>query len=228
MKICIDAGHNHSGADTGAKGRLYLEQDLTFLIADELKKLLKSENHEVIMTRNSINDNTDTRSLNASLSKRVKIANDNKCDFFISVHINAGGGVGFETYVYSKSSLAYERAVKIQDGFRKRGRTDRGVKVASFYVLKNTNMPSLLVECGFIDNKDEEKWIMENYKEIARIIASAFGVNVDTEKEYANKCEAISVLEKRGIICEAEKWYHDKWTKTDVEWLLRKMGTYLM
>lgn len=226
MKICIDAGHNNSGADTGAQGALYKEQDLTFLIANELKNILEKSGVSVVMTRNSSSDNVDNTSLNASLLRRSQIANENNVDYFVSVHINAGGGVGFETYVYSKTSPAYEKAVKVQKAFASLGRRDRGVKTANFSVLRNTNAPAFLAECGFIDNAEEEKWIMANYKQIANAIASAF-TEADTAKELT-AAEAISILHNKGIISDPDKWYAGTWVEEDVKWLLKKTAQYVL
>ena len=57
MKIFLDAGHNHSGADTGATGNGLKEQDVTYRIAEILSPLLVKSGHEVKMSRNSITDN---------------------------------------------------------------------------------------------------------------------------------------------------------------------------
>jgi N-acetylmuramoyl-L-alanine amidase len=222
MKICIDAGHNFSLFDTGANGVSYNEQTLTFLIAEKLKYILEKNGIEVIMTRNKLTDNIG-KSLNDSLLTRAKIANNAKCDFFISVHINAGGGKGAETYVYSDTGASYEKAVKIQDAFEKEGRINRGVKVRSFSVLKNTKMPALLVECGFIDNKDEEMWIAKNTEKIAKIISSAFISNV----KYTEFDEALNILCQKNIISQKEKWIENANVNEDIKWLIIKSGTYL-
>ena len=222
MKICIDAGHNYSLFDTGANGSIYNEQTLTFLIAEKLKYILEKNGIEVIMTRNKLTDNLG-KSLNDSLITRAKIANNAKCDFFISVHINAGGGKGAETYVYSNSGSSYEKAMKIQDAFEKEGRINRGVKVRSFSVLKNTKMPAMLVECGFIDDKDEEMWLAKNTEKIAEIISSAFISN----NKYIEFDNALNSLCKRDIISEPEKWKENAKINEDVKWLIIKMGTYI-
>lgn len=222
MKICIDAGHNYSSFDTGANGSIYNEQTLTFLIAEKLKYMLEKNGVEVIMTRNKLTDNLG-KSLNDSLVTRAKIANNAKCDFFISIHINAGGGKGAETYVYSSDGLSYEKAVKIQNEFEKEGRINRGVKVRSFSVLKNTKMPALLVECGFIDNKDEEVWLAKNTEKIAKIISSAFVSN----SKYIEFDEALNVLCKKNIISEKEKWQENSKSNEDIKWLIIKAGSYV-
>ena len=88
MKICIDAGHNYSGFDTGAIGNGLREQDVTFSIADKLRYLLKQKGIDVIMTRNNFTDNIGGNAKD-SINERAKIANRAKCDYFISIHCNA-------------------------------------------------------------------------------------------------------------------------------------------
>ena len=88
MKICIDAGHNFSSYDTGATGNGLREQDVTFGIASKLKQMLEEAGVEVIMTRTYLSQNLGLNS-DDSLAKRCRIANENECDLFISIHCNS-------------------------------------------------------------------------------------------------------------------------------------------
>lgn len=87
---------------------------------------------------------------------RVRAANNWGADFFLSIHINAGGGDGFESFRYSKS---LSKTVSIQKTLhahivKAMGWKDRGMKTSGeLYVLKNTKMPAVLTENLFIDNK---------------------------------------------------------------------------
>lgn len=157
MKIFIDPGHNHSGADTGAAGNGLKEQDITYLIASKVKPILERCGIEVKLSRNAITDSLANNSVNASLSARTRMANDWGADLFVSIHCNAGGGTGTETYSYQAGiSSAYKLAQAVQKRMIEMvGLPDRGVKTKSLYVLHYTNMPAILVETAFIDHKND-------------------------------------------------------------------------
>ncbi len=224
-KFCIDAGHNYSGVDTGAVGSKYKEQELTFVIADRLKDILEYSGHQVKMTRESLTSNVSASTVAESLTARAKISNDFGADYFISVHLNAGGGIGTETYVISRGGEAEIIAQKVQNALKALGRVDRGVKTANLAVLRLTNAPAILVEVGFIDNAQEEQWISENADAIAGAIASAYGAGA--QEEYMSATEAIAYLTGIGIITEPEKWYAGTWNDDDFKWLIRKTASYI-
>ena len=202
MKICIDAGHNYSGYDTGAQGNGLKEQDITFQIADKLKVLLAKKGITVIMTRNKLEENSDNSSINASIAGRARLCNDNKCDCFISIHCNAGGGIGTESYAYSKQSKGYELAVSVNSALvRLLPLKDRGVKTANFGVLRLTNCPAILVETAFIDNYADSLMLKNNQADFAAGIANGvfnyFGIKSDKEVTISDMKSVIS--EKCGF-----------------------------
>lgn len=150
--VVIDPGHNYSTVDTGAVGNGLREQDITFLVASKLKPILEANGFRVIMTRNQITDNVDTTSTSASLARRAQIANTSGADFFVSIHCNAGGGTGTETYYFNGSEEGLRAASAVQNRLTETvGLTDRGVKAAGFAVLRQTAMTAVLVETAFID-----------------------------------------------------------------------------
>ena len=150
--MVIDPGHNYSTVDTGAVGNGLREQDITFLVASKLKPILEANGFRVIMTRNQITDNVDTTSTSASLARRAQIANTSGADFFVSIHCNAGGGTGTETYYFNGSEEGLRAASAVQNRLTETvGLTDRGVKAAGFAVLRQTAMTAVLVETAFID-----------------------------------------------------------------------------
>ncbi len=224
-KFCIDAGHNYSGVDTGAVGIMYKEQELTFQIADRLRIILERAGHQVKMTRENLTSNVSATNVAESLRKRANISNEFNADYFISVHLNAGGGVGTETYVLARGGEAESIAQKVQAAFKALGRVDRGVKVNNLAVLRLTNAPAILVETGFIDNAQEEEWVSQNIDAIARAIASAYGI--EGENEYMSSAEAIAYLNSIGIISEPDKWYAGTWNDEDFKWLIRKTAQYI-
>lgn len=160
MLIVIDAGHNYSGVDTGAVGNGLREQDITFYIAQKVRPLLERNGFRVILTRNSIKENVSTESVSASLARRAEIANRNGADIFLSIHCNAGGGTGTETYYCTGSNEGKVFATFIQNGVLDSvGLRNRGVKNARYAVLRNTNMTAALLETGFIDTASDAKYL---------------------------------------------------------------------
>ena len=160
MKIYIDPGHNYSGADTGAVGNGLREQEITYCIAKRIREKLEEAGLTVRMSRNSLNDNVGNGTVRSSLSARAEDANRWGADLFVSVHCNAGGGSGTETYCYQGGiSSGFKLAQKIQAGLvRQTTMEDRGVKVnPSLAVLKQTKMPAVLTEVGFIDHAGDAK-----------------------------------------------------------------------
>jgi len=173
MKICIDAGHNYSGFDTGAQGNGLREQNITFPIADKLRVLLQSKGISVIMTRAKLEDNVDNSSLNASINKRAQLSNSNNCDLFVSIHCNAGGGTGTETYSYSEAGEGGKLARAVNKAItEKLPLRNRGAKTANFGVLRLTNCPAILVETAFIDNYEDSLMLKNKQDDFAAAIAA--------------------------------------------------------
>ncbi len=154
--IVIDPGHNYSGVDTGATGNGLREQDITWYISEKVKPLLEAHGFNVVMTRNSIYDNCSTESTSASLAYRYNLANNIGASLFVSIHCNAGGSNGTETYCYYNSGEGRKLAQKIQNYIiGSVGTVNRGVKEAGFAVIRHTTMPAVLVETAFIDSADD-------------------------------------------------------------------------
>src|SRR5690625_1113117 len=158
-KIFIDPGH--AGSDPGAVANGLSEKDLTLKIAKHVRDYLKNYNCSVKMSRT--NDKT------LSLSQRTNDANKWGADYFLSVHINAGGGTGYEDYIYNKLSNTSKTA-KIRDTvhgeisktLKKYGITNRGKKKANFHVLRESRMPAMLSENLFIDTTNDANLLKNN------------------------------------------------------------------
>lgn len=150
MRIMIDCGHCLDGADTGAMANGYKEQILTREVGNEVKRILIANGHQCELT----GVDTGYPTVNASLQARVARERAYKPDVFASIHFNAGGGTGTETYVLSKGGKAETYAKRVNDNIvNAMGYPNRGVKVGNFYVLRETNSPAILIECAFIDSK---------------------------------------------------------------------------
>lgn len=164
VAVAVDPGHG--GQDTGAIGASgSYEKHINLAVGLALADLLRAAGANVIMTRDK--DVAPTGSGYAErpdLEERVKIANAAKADLFVSIHADSFTSVtsnGTTTY-YSSSSLypdksrALGQAVQAQI-IKNIGLTNRGVRDAGFYVINHTNMPSVLIELGFVSNPVEEK-----------------------------------------------------------------------
>lgn len=148
MKYGVDIGHNCS-SDTGAVG-IRREDDLTNEVGINVKYKLKELGYEVI----SCNPK-QAQSLGDSLFKRVKNANDNNVDIFVSIHFNAGGGRGSEVYISDENSR--EVGERILAKLITIGYVNRGVKKANYYILRNVNSIAVQVECAFCDSVEDMK-----------------------------------------------------------------------
>ncbi|SHI89123.1 N-acetylmuramoyl-L-alanine amidase [Clostridium amylolyticum] len=165
VKICVDAGHG--GKDPGACGNGRQEKDYTLKLALGLGSQLQQHGINVIYTR------TDDRFL--ELYERADISNNNSCDYFISQHVNSGGGYGLETFAYLTSNKGKEFAKAIQNSMvaNRVATRDRGVKTANFAVLRKTKCPAILIENHFIDNAADMEFLDANLKKIIELQAKA-------------------------------------------------------
>ncbi|WP_227937216.1 N-acetylmuramoyl-L-alanine amidase [Alkalihalobacillus deserti] len=151
--IALDAGHG--GQDPGAVAFGVQEKDVVLSVGLLLEERLLAAGANVIMTRKN-----DTF---IDLADRSKIANDAKSNIFLSLHANAAGvesAHGTETYWNANHSSAEskELAEKIQKRLIQALDTrDRGAKEGNFSVIRNSTMPSVLVELGFVTNENEAK-----------------------------------------------------------------------
>ena len=176
MKIILDAGHGYNtpGKRTpdGVK-----EYEINRSIANYLKDILLG--YYGVSVTLVHNDQQDV-----PLQARTDRANDLKGELYISIHSNASGdgkewnsATGIETYVHpTASSQTLTLAKKIQRNLIvATGMKDRGVKTANFHVLREARMPSILVECGFMTNKDDAKLLKTPFyqKACAESIAKA-------------------------------------------------------
>ncbi len=206
--IVIDAGHNYSGYDKGAYNEELdvSEEVLTWQMADKLREKLEAEGYEVVMTRENLTDNVENSSLTASLQARVDIANKALADLYISIHCNMGGGKGTETYCFSLGGYSARIAGLVQENITEdTGLYNRGVKTAGFYVIKNTVMPAILIETGFMDNVDDVEFLIS--EEGQELIAQAVA---DAVVEYDSMAPIIEEQTEKKSEEQAEDGYDDE------------------
>lgn len=192
VKIVLDAGHEgvEKNLDPGAVANGLKEAELTLKIAKHIYDMLSEyEGVQLKLTR------TGNQSL--SLSQRAKIANDWKADFFLSIHINAGGGTGFESFIFNNpdvKTIAYQNVIH-QEIMKAIGNvTDRGKKRANYAVLRETRMPAILTENLFIDNpNDAAKLKSEQF-----LLQVAYGHVIGLEKAFGLKKKAKSQPQQKS------------------------------
>lgn len=164
--IVLDPGHG--GNDVGAVGVGGLkEAEVNLLLAHMVKARLE-HSYKILMTR--IGDQT------VALTARCNVANTENAELFVSLHCNAAPNVlacGTETFYVSQQAKLLAEVVHaglVELGFR-----DRGVKHNRFYVLRNTKMPAVLIEVGFITNiEDASKLVSVDFlNKVADAIAQA-------------------------------------------------------
>ena len=149
MKIAIDPGHN-CPPDTGANG-IEQEDILTLDVATRVIQKLTDAEHEVI---NVLPDTCN--SVRQSLRKRVNKANQQEADIYVSIHFNAFNGKAYGTEVFFGSPNGRAIAKSIVSEIAGLGFNDRGVKKGlHLYVIRETIMPAVLVECCFCDSAND-------------------------------------------------------------------------
>ncbi len=179
MKIGLDPGHG--GKDPGAIGPTGLrEKDVNLSIVQELTTTLKNAGLDVFVTRNS--------DWTVDLPGRTKALNNAKCDLAISVHINSATrreANYISTFIQGRGGQAEKLAGKVQDELvRATGWPDGGVRVANYHMTRETVMPAILVECGFISNPEQERQLRspEMRKTLAGAIADGVLAHLGIEK----------------------------------------------
>jgi N-acetylmuramoyl-L-alanine amidase len=146
--VVIDPGHG--GKDPGAIGIGGLrEVDVVLPIGLQVARLLEQQGVQVVLTRSA--------DYFVELPGRVAIANRVNADIFVSIHANAVANrpdvSGLETY-YLSNGLTLARFIH-NSILQSLGINDRGVRRARFYVLRHSDMPSVLVETGFVTGLDD-------------------------------------------------------------------------
>lgn len=164
--IILDAGHG--GDDPGAVYNGRQEKDDNLELALAVGNILSANGINVLYTR--------TDDIYQTPFQKAQIANESGSDFFISFHRNSSPTPnqysGVETLVYDKTGIKYEMAQNINEELEKVGFKNLGVKARpGLVVLRRTNMPSLLIETGFINTDADNELFDEKFYEIAQGIA---------------------------------------------------------
>lgn len=172
LKIFIDAGHG--GKDSGATGFGIYEKNVTLDIAKHTATILKSKYKGVDVRMSRTTDKF------IELKERANMANRWGADYFVSIHNNSfnGSAHGFESFIFNGgvSQNTITKQNQMHDYIIKQlGASNRGKKTANFSVLRNTQMPAILLEYLFIDNRVENALLSDpKYrKKLGQITADA-------------------------------------------------------
>lgn len=214
----LDAGHGYSTAGKRSPDGMK-EYEFTRVVANFAKQLLESYQNVTVYFAHS--DDRDV-----PLQERTDKANQLKVDVYVSIHANAYGSNwndanGIETYIHPRHSRqSAELAQKIQRYLIiSTGLKDRGVKTADFHVLRETNMPAVLAECGFYTNHKEAVLLRsETYRRtcadaIVKAIVDQYKLTrkaSNPEKDATSPPAATAGLYKVQVGAFREKKYADE------------------
>ncbi len=166
--VIIDAGHG--GHDRGGgPGQRIPEKPYALDVARRVRNILSQAGYRTVMTRDG--------DYFVSLGGRCAIANRTSNAIFVSIHFNSAsreGADGIETYYYGGSGARLAAAIHPRV-VRAAGTEDRHIRRRGFYVLRRTNCPAVLVECGFLTNAAEARRITSSSahrQRLAEAIAS--------------------------------------------------------
>ena len=171
--VCIDPGHG--GGSSGAVYGSRYEEDDNLRLSLLVRNVLTDRGYTVVMTRDNDSD--------VSLAERCKIANKARASLFVSIHRNSSSSAsatGMEMWVHSsKPTDDTLLAQNILDSLETVGISEnRGIHSGyrdgadkNYYINRNTKMPSVLAEIGFISNENDNKAYDENIEKYAKAIA---------------------------------------------------------
>lgn len=217
MVINVHAGHNPDGkAACGAIGYIK-ESTEARRVKDEVIRMLREMGHTVYDC--TCDNGTGTSDV---LKKIVDKCNAHDVDVDISIHFNSaanlpedGKTTGTEILLYSGYSRAGEMAVAVSEAIEALGFKNRGIKFRpDLYFLKKTKAPAMLIECCFVNDKDDTK-LYDHYKMAKAIVKGITGTEYVEEEDE----EVIETPSK-----EDEKLYHLVLRQSDAELLKSKLS----
>lgn len=165
--IVIDAGHGKP--DDGAIGfNGTAEQVINLQIALKLQKLIEQSGGKVILTRSDENGiySTDTKSIRkwkvSDTKNRVEIGNNSNADIFVSIHLNKFPPSeiynGWQVFFQKNNEESKKIARFIQENLNKNIEKENNrqiMQISNVYIMDNLKIPSVIVECGFLSNREE-------------------------------------------------------------------------
>lgn len=190
--VLIDAGHG--GVDPGKvvthRGKEICEKDINLLIASKLASLLSERGYTVYMTRDTdggLYAEADKNKKKTDMVKRVQKASEVDADVMISIHANSfksGEASGAQVFYYKGSNEGEILAMNIQDSLRDMDSSNARVHKPNdtYYLLKKTKCPSVIVECGFLTCDTEAELLLSD--EYQSKLAITIGDGIDKYFTY--------------------------------------------
>lgn len=169
VRIVLDSGHG--GNDMGASHGGVEEAPLNLKLTLKLKKELESYGCDVVLTRKDENDLASENSLNRKkddLRKRISIINDERNDLLVSIHMNKYEDErvrGLHVFYSKQFPSSKILASSIQEAVNLQMNQKKEIKPGDFYILNESRIRGVLIECGFISNSEQRKDLMnESYQ----------------------------------------------------------------
>ena len=153
--VVLDAGHG--GEDGGTVEQTATEKEINLAVVLKMRELLENQGICVVLTRE--------QDIFIKLEERVRVANGEKADLFVSIHCNYYEKdsliYGLECYYCKGAEDGKYYAERILDTIEKSGEiVSRNAKPSGYYILKNTTVPAVLVETGYLSNYNERNQLM--------------------------------------------------------------------
>lgn len=196
VKIALDAGHGKNTSGKRSPDGKIREWNINEAVRKKVEQKLKNYEGVSILT---VSDKTGNRDI--PLGERTKKANNWKADVYVSIHHNAYGtgwnsANGVETFVYKtqpKESVRLAQYVQ-EELVKQTDLKNRGVKASNLAVTRETNMPAILVEGGFMTNKEEAAYMKtEKYQEeMATAIVNGLDKYLNLKKKAGSKNDPVS------------------------------------
>lgn len=173
--VVVDPGHG--GKDDGCSGKIAdcVEKDLAIKVAKIVQRNLEVCGIKTVLTRDFDEF--------ISLEERAVFANQRNAKLFVSIHFNHADNTlanGVEVYFYEENTDRAEQSknfamLALDTILDRTGANSRGVKTEDLRVLRKTNMPAILIECGFLSNSEEAKKCKDTkyQKVLAKAISDA-------------------------------------------------------
>ena len=200
-------GVGHGGNDSGAVANGLREADINLSIALACQEVLIKHGVEVLLSR--------YKDENDPVEEEIKECNNYNPDIAIDIHTNAGSGDGFEVYRHSAIGSNSKKLAEYIEKEARELNNSRGIKTKlndagkEYYAfIRDTNPPAIIVECAFIDNKEDTKCIDTVQEQrtfgiaYAKGILKYFGIEY---KEFAKKELVLTIDEKTYTVNGVKK-----------------------
>jgi N-acetylmuramoyl-L-alanine amidase len=191
--IMIDPGHG--GNDPGTSKNGLVEKDIAFTISKKLKTKLEQLGYNILMTRDGDTPNYKPTNVEGStvrkdLDGRITYAKENNAILFVSIHVNSlpedPGENGSIVYYYPNLEQSKNYTTNVQEMLNNIQMNDiirkkQNIRIEDFYVIKYSEMPSMLIETGFITSSKDRKLLVQDI--FVDKLATAISQGIDILKQ---------------------------------------------